>query len=323
MRKWITLLVTLAAGCGSYANAALMGEVDFDIGYRRDTIDWRYRFPSDKPFAKNNVQAKDLDIFQIQLNGRTTIGCNFYCRGNAYWGWILDGDFRSSTDAYFSAGDYFSGSSGNNDNFRVGFSEEHRSTVSDQYVFGVGAAVGYPFYFCDCTMLLAPVIGYSFDEQNVRGDDRDVEFGGDYSYFEGVSGQCCDKTFISRWYGPFVGLDFEWRPWNTCFTVWAELEYHWGSFRGKRSNPDDYGVLDHGNRHSNDASAWVFAFGADYDLNNCWTLGVSLKFQDWAADRHAHVCTDALYYVSHCDDRARQNNKWRSYAVNLTLGREF
>lgn len=326
MRKWITLLMTLLVGCGSYANANT-GQVSFEAGYRRDTIDWRTRFPSDDPFLSSSRRFKDLDIFQIGVHGRSTLTSNFYVRGNAYWGWILDGDFKRSSEVDFDVSEF--------SDFRLGISDQSRSTVDDQYVFGVGAAIGYPFYFCDCTMIAAPVIGYAFDEQNVRVDDSGFDFANvaDSSYTSSSSGNeggCCRRTFISRWYGPFVGVDFDWRPWNSCFNLWAELEYHWGSFRGKTSHQvDDIGLLafDDRNRHSNEARAWVFAGGIDYDLCNCWTVGLSVKFQDWSANRHHKFC-DEKANISYdigalCDNRFRDNNKWRSYAINLTFGRDF
>jgi len=262
--------MTLLVGCGSYANAN-MGQVSFEAGYRRDTIDWKTRFPSDDPFLRSNTRFKDLDIFQIGVHGRSTLGRNFYVRGSAYWGWILDGDFRRSTELDFSTSGLFSDVG----DVEFGLSDRFRSTIDDQYVFGLGAAVGYPFYFCDCTLILAPVIGYSFDEQNVRVDDRIFDFGDFDSYGSGEH-ECCRHTFISRWYGPFVGVDFDWHPYNSCFNVWAELEYHWGSFRGKTNNLGDdesgfYGI-DRRNRHSNDAQAWVFSAGLDYDLCNSGQL---------------------------------------------------
>jgi opacity protein-like surface antigen len=328
MRKWITLLMTLLVGCGSYANAN-MGQVTLEAGYRRDTIDWKHRFPSNDPFVSSTQRFKDLDIFQIGVHGRSTLGCNFYVRGCAYWGWILDGDFERSFNTYFSPYDsyYF------DENFKFGFSDERYSTIDDQYVFGIGAAIGYPFYFCDCTMVLAPVIGYAFDEQNVRVDDPGFNFGNeDSSDFLFACGgrrhHCCRQTFISRWYGPFVGVDFDWRPWNSCFNVWSELEYHWGDFRGKRSEFDDYFFDDH-NRTSHEATAWVFAAGFDYDLCNNWTIGLSVKYQDWSASRHHRYRGSFGYdsygedFIKSNDDRIRDNHKWRSYAINLTFGRDF
>ena len=78
MRKWITFLMTLLVGSGvSYANAG-MGQVEFEAGYRHDNISWRHRVPSCDPFIKESTRFHDLDIFQIGLSGRTTLGCNLY-----------------------------------------------------------------------------------------------------------------------------------------------------------------------------------------------------------------------------------------------------
>jgi len=324
MRKWITLLMTLLVGCVSYANANT-GQVCFEAGYRRDTIDWRTRFPSDDPFLKSSRRFKDLDIFQIGVHGRSTLSNNFYVRGCAYWGWILDGDFKRSSEVDFDVSDF------SDDNLRFGVTDHNRSTIDDQYVFGINGAIGYPFYFCDCTMILAPVIGYGFDEQNVRVDDSGFNFDFADSYNDDFNGEgCCRRTFISRWYGPFVGVDFDWRPWNSCFNLWAEVEFHWGNFRGKTShhfNDDGFFGFDNRNRHSNEAKAWVFAGGIDYDLCNCWTVGLSFKVQDWSANRHHRFCDrelDLSYdFGQMCDHRFRDNNKWRSYAINLTFGRDF
>ena len=330
MRKWITLLMTLLVGCGSYANAN-MGQVSFEAGYRRDTIDWRTRFPSDDPVFQSTTKFKDLDIFQIGVQGRATLGCNFYARASAYWGWIVDGDFRHSGKVNLQP---CSGASGFDDNnLKFGFSDSFQSTIDEQYVFGVNGAIGYPFFFCDCTLVLAPVIGYSIDEQNVQINNRDLNlgegFGSSYGSGEINADGCCNDSFISRWYGPFVGVDFDWRPYNSCFNLWAQLEYHWGSFRGKTSHlSSNYSILDldNHNRHSNEAAAWVFAAGFEYDLCNNWTMGLSVKFQDWSADRHHKTCLDSELeydFGSLCDHRYRQNNSWRSYAVNLTFGRDF
>lgn len=325
MRKWIPLLMTLLVGCGSYANAN-MGQVSFEAGYRRDTIDWRTRFPSDDPILSTSTRFKDLDIFQIGVHGRSTLGYNLYVRGCAYWGWILDGDFKRSAKLSLSPDSYLLSDVGS---FDLGFTDHFRSTIDDQYVFGINAAIGYPFYFCDCTLVLAPVIGYGFDEQNVRVDNKDFDFGLDSYAVSGGGQGCCRQTFISRWYGPFVGIDFDWRPYNSCFSVWAELEFHWGNFRGKRSHlADDSGLfgVDRRNRHSNEATAWVFSAGFDYDLCNNWTMGLSVNFQDWSATRHHKFCPgdDFDYdFGALCDHRYRENNKLRSYAINLTFGRDF
>lgn len=328
MRKWITLLMTcLVAGSVSYANANV-GQVDFEAGYRRDNISWKLRAPSDDPVVSTSHRFKDLDIFQIGLNGRTTIGCNFYLRANAYWGWILDGEFERHVETSFS--DYGCGC----DDFEFGFNSHAKTTIDDQYVYGVGAAIGYPFYFCDCSAIIAPVIGYAFDQQNIKVEN--VQFNGDFrnescysDYYSSCSEEsCCDQSFHNKWYGPFVGVDFNYQPCNACWNVYADIEYHWGNFTGHRSGLDGFNSFDRHDRKSNEATAWVFALGGDYALCDCWTIGFSLKFQDWAANRH-HRQNDSAdddffgYGERCCNDRVKTNHKWHSYAINLTVGHDF
>jgi len=323
MQKWITLLMTLWVGCGSYAHANT-GQITLEAGYRHDTINWKHEFPSNDPVVSSNLRFKDLDIFQIAVHGRSTLGCNLYVRGSAYWGWILDGDYEGSANAYLDQGPYVY-----EDNFRFGFSDHRYSIVDDKYVFGLGAAVGYPFYFCEGTLFAAPVIGYAFDKQNIRVDDKGFDLCGISNplFPQNYGSGCCRQTFISRWYGPFVGADFDYRPWNSCFNLWAEIEYHWGFFRGKRSNfeADGFDSFDDRNRSSRNAKAWVFGAGVDYDLSNAWTVGLSLKFQDWTANRHHRYRRGLDEYVdaSFGDDRIKTNHKWHSYAINLTFGRDF
>lgn len=320
MRKWMTLLMTcLVAGSASYANANL-GTVDIEAGYRRDNITWKMDFPSKDPLVSSHHRFKDLDIFQLGVSGRTTLGCNLYVRGNAYWGWILDGDYKRKI-ATFQSDDYNSG-------VHFGFSDHKRTVIDDKYVYGISGAIGYPFYFCDCTAIVAPVIGYAFDEQSVQFDHTGFDFGDCY---ESGEDHCCRHTFNNRWYGGFVGVDFNYRPYGDCYNFFADLEYHWGNFTGRRSGGDGFDFFDRGRRSSRRATGWVFEAGAEYDMCNCWTIGASVKFQDWEAVRHHRICGDESDNgvfgnyggEGYCSDRQRTTEKWHSWAVNLTLGRDF
>lgn len=323
MRKWITLLMTLLVGsCVSYADAST-GQLNFEAGYRRDNISWKHQFPSSDPVFSSSIRLRDLDIFQIGLKGRTTLGCNLYVRANAYWGWILNGDIKQSFTAYNNQ----SAGYGYDDSFRFGctFEDETCNPIDDKYVYGVGAAIGYPFFFCDCSLIIAPVIGYADDEQDVCVEQEGLDFYNNYGYFFPTEGSCCcEHKFHHRWYGPFVGLDFSYRPCNECWSLYAELEYHWGNFIGRRHG-NGFDFFDNCRHSSRDAHAWVFSAGADYDLCDCWTVGISVKFQDWRASRHHRECFSdySCYFGSFCDNRSRDNQRWHSYAINVTIGREF
>ncbi|WP_068467303.1 hypothetical protein [Candidatus Protochlamydia phocaeensis] len=321
MRKWITFLMTFLVGAtASYANAN-MGQVNFEAGYRHDNISWRQHHGG---AFHTNTRFKDLDIFQIGVKARSMVGCNFYVRAAAHWGWILDGDFEQSVSTFASTGigSAFYGSFSDD----IEFTARSRDVIDDRYVYDLSAAIGYPFYFCDCTLALAPVVGYSFDEQNLRVQNDSVDFtsgGFDTSVFFPVVGSgCCWHKFTNKWYGPFVGVDFVYRPCNECWNLYAEVEYHWAQFKGKssRSFNDEF------NHRARDAHGWVFALGADYDFSNCWTLGLSLKFQDYRANRHhrhhhsSYGSDDSSFFGS---GRESNKHKWDSYAINVTVGRDF
>jgi hypothetical protein len=332
MRKWITLLMTLLVGA-SVSSANATGQVSFEAGYRHDNIRWKQEIPSDHPVIKEETKFKDRDIFQFGLHGRSTVGCNFYVRGSAYWGWILDGDFDRSFETAFNHNYFFDFAP---ERFGHGALDNRRDNViDDKYVYGLNAAIGYPFYFCDCTFILAPVVGYAFDEQNINLDDRNVEVDLYRDVLFGVDGNnCCERKWINKWWGPFVGIDFNYRPYNECWNLYAEFEYHWAHFNGKRnvdSPRGDYffetsNLNTKSKFHSHDATGLVVSVGADYDLCNCWTLGLSFKWQDWTARRHKKEDCNRFvdyFFSEHCNHRLKQTFKWQSYAVNLTIGREF
>lgn len=319
MRKWITFLMTVLVGTSASYASANFGQLDFEVGYRNDNITF------DQDFRDSNVGLKskfqDLDIFQLGVEGRTTLGCNFYLRGSAYFGWVLDGDFKEQarTNNFYGNSNFGGG---------CGFTSHNRNTVDDRYVYGIAAAIGYPFYFCDCTMALAPVIGYSYDQQNLRVDGSVTSL---YRSYEGIAACrddcCCTHKFSNRWYGPFVGVDFLYRPYGACWDLYADLEYHWGNHSLNRGLQNDYGndYDDHFNLTSHNARAWVFAAGADYAFDDCWTAGVSVKFQDWRAhkNRHHHFNDYASASSESSSARVKHSSKWRSYAVNFTVGRDF
>lgn len=324
MRKWITtFLMTLLIGSSSYATATVTGtEVDFLAGYRRDSLGWSFDIPACDPLFRTSTKFKDIDIFQLGVHARTNLGCNFYLRGAFSGGWILDGDFSENSDVFLSLDD-FGRCFDEVDAFGFGFSSEN--VVDGKFVIDFNAAIGYPFYFCDCSMYLAPVLGWSFDEQNICIEDRErfvlEEF---EDFFVPKDGEnCCNDKFISRWYGPFIGLDFVYRPCNECWGLYAELEYHWARNKTKRHDFVGFSGWDHFNSTSDNAHGWVFNAGVDYAFCYCWTFGVNVKVQDWSSTRRHRECGSEFSDFFCSDNRIKTHASWHSFAVNLTLGRAF
>ncbi len=320
MRKLITFLMTLLVGSSvSYVNADT-GSLSFEAGYRRDNIDWRVRIPNRDPFFETSSRFRDLDIFQIGVNGSVNLGCNFYGRACFNWGWILDGDFDRSASVLFS----FPGFSDLED---IEFKDRHENVIDDKFVVDFDVALGYPFYFCDCAAYIAPVVGYGFNEQNIRIEGQE---GNTFDEVGGIlvpvsNSECCWDKFISRWYGPFVGGDFKYQA-GECLSVFAQFEYHWVHFKGKRHTHDGFSMIDEFNRTSRDGEGWVFRAGIDYDLCDGWIVGLNGCWRDFRATRRHRFDPEDLDSIFACgseDDRFRTRNKWRSYSVNVAVGHRF
>ena len=311
--------MTFLVGSASYMNAnATVGDVNVFAGYRHDQIEFTSHVPSSNPIFKESVKFKDINIFQLGANFKTTIGCNFYARAEASFGWILDGEVEKKA----SLRQQIEGCS--SDRFDRILTAEHKNVVDDRYVYDINVAIGYPFYFCDCTTVLAPVIGYAFDSQHVSSHDN-FSFGGDDCYSEA---SCCKHSFLQRWYGPFVGVDFNYRPFNDCWNLFAAFEYHWGTCQLKRSVASSF---DSNERFSTsaDMDGYVVNLGADYEMCDKWTVGLYLKFTSFEASKHHHWCHNSSssdYYSSSSDNsdvRGKRKTHWDSYAVNIELGRQF
>ncbi|MBA2368208.1 MAG: hypothetical protein H0V82_04185 [Candidatus Protochlamydia sp.] len=323
MRNWITFLMTLLVGSSvSYINAD-SGQISFEAGYRRDNISWSHQIPACDPLFKTKTKFEDVDIFQIGLKARTMMGCNFYGRASAHWGWILDGDFKQSISAFahptFGLTDFSQ---------EVEFKAENRDVIDDKYVYDLSIAIGYPFFFCDCTMAIAPVVGYAVNEQSFRLDQAGFEFEtvADCSnLFFPTSGEgCCTRKYNNRWFGPFIGFDFTYRPCGECWSLFAEVEYHWAHFKAKFNN--DFGAsggfFDAHSHRSNHAHGWVINLGADYDLSCDWSVGFAVKITDFSAHRHRRNSCDDSFFGS-VSGREKTSHKWNSNSFLLAFGKVF
>jgi hypothetical protein len=323
MRKWMTFLMALMVGASSYTYAN--GSIGFEIGYRQDNVNTKTKFGGDLEVRQN---FSDLDIFQVGVKGKGNLGCNFYGRAEGTWGWVLDGKYSEKVSTFGSTsfedyyGSSFSGEFANTTKFK--------DVVDDRYVFDANVAIGYPFYFCDCTMSIAPVLGYSFDEQNLRLNRGDTEFfADDYYYGEFFPFQgsgCCDQKFINRWYGPFLGFDFEYRPCNECWNIFAEIEFHWAHYKGR--SHEGFGGRDVRTHRAHHGHGVVANIGVEYDFCNCWTAALAVKFSDFRAHRNHHGSSDFFDSYSYSSSSGSNNGgdahfKWRSFAVNLLVGRGF
>lgn len=320
MRKWMNFLMTFLVASYGYVNAE-SSLVEFEAGYRHDSINWR---ANSDDVVSTKTHFKNIDIFQIGVNGRTSIPYNFYARASAHWGWIIDGDLEESTRVGFSAFPV----SGLSANFEVG--ERIENVLDGKFVYDLDIAVGYPFYFCDYAMSVSPVVGYSVDEQNLRVEgNQGLVFEADSitgALVPVLENSCCHSRFISQFWGPFVGADFEYVPCDAQWSLYAAFEYHFARHKIKRHGAS-IGIdgFDNFHRHSRRAYGWVFDIGGEYEMENMWTVGLDFQWKDFRTTRRHHYFGDSSY-GSTADlsiDGFRDHTTWHSYAISVTAGHRF
>lgn len=273
MRKlFVTLMASLLSYSAAFAFWPEAAESSFSIGvgYRQDKLEWETK--ADTPLNDHTAKLsselswKDLNIWQIQAKGRYVNCDNIYFRGYANYGWIVDGKV---TDKDFIAFD----DEGSCEEFEVARS---KADSDHGHVYDVSLGLGYQFRMCDDTVALTPVVGYSWHGQHLRLEHGKQCIPTEESISDLHSG------YKTRWYGPWLGLDFDYR---FCYdwTFFASYEYHWASYRGRGDwnlREDILGDFHHRSRRAYGNTVTV---GINWELCDCWTVGVTGQWQCWRA----------------------------------------
>lgn len=351
MRKFILTLMASLLTC-SAASAfwpeATCSSLEVGVGYRNDSIKWKREFSpfssyygcsdgssSDGFHETSHLKWNNLNIWLIEARGSyVTCDC-IYLRGSADYGWITSGKFKHKNDFSFGSG-YFYGD---------GFcSDEHDKSHIKGNVYDAKLAVGYQFKWCDEALSIAPLVGYSWHGHELRNGHKNHSYDScDYSsssYYYSSSGHNRHKL-NDRWNGFFIGFDLDYRfccDWN----FFIDYEYHWADFHAKERGNDSElfnrhfddsfcGCVDHRKTHihSNRAYGNVLDFGVEWDLCECWVVGLRAEFQWWTA-KHAHERT-RIYEESFGDSeeieavfkRRIKDVTWNSGSIILDFGMVF
>lgn len=369
MRKFIlTVMASLLSCSATYAfwPEAADSSLEIGVGYRQDRLEWKTRnrcdysdycgcgdytgtyfsdgydngnFGEGFPFGRSHVKWKNLNIWEIEARGKYVTCDNIYLRANADYGWITSGKNRDSDHRFFDGDDYY----GYGYESEFEFARSHSKTRG--HVYDARIAIGYEFKLCDCSLGIAPLVGYSWHGQHLRDrhlrqhfcfdDYTDYDFTyGDYSFsdyesFYGSYGSYGrnNSRYHTRWNGPFIGFDFDYRFWCD-WTLFGTYEFHWAEYhaRGHWFLRND---LCDGFRHrAKNAYGNIFDIGVKMDFCDCWTLSVKGEFQWWYANhgrdrarflegKFCDVKTDCFVSVP------LRHIKWDSAAVIVDVGTVF
>lgn len=350
MRKFAVTLMTSLLSCSAafaFWPEATDSSLEIGVGYRQDRLEWKlldrcggdYSDYSGYSYSDNNSGGREqrfkwhnLSIWQIEARGKYVTCDNVYLRANGDYGWITSGKHKIDfgNESLYGAG------------YDYGFGR-HRSAKG--HVYDARIAVGYQFKLCDDSFAIAPLVGYSWHGQHVQ-DKRKHDYSSDseyyssysydsYSYSYDYSGSSYGRdhhSFHTRWNGPFVGFDFDYRFGCGCEANWelfGTYEFHWATYNAKFKR-EGFGFYDcdgfKGHQHAKNAWGSIFDIGVRWDFCECWTVALKGEFQWFWADK-GHIRSRIDYANNNCIEchskRPTRHIKWDSAAVMVDLGMVF
>jgi hypothetical protein len=307
----------------------------------------------------SELKWRNLNIWQIEAKGKYVTCDNIYLRANGDYGWITSG---KNHDSDFISFDGYSDNCSSRYGSGSEFEFAHSSSKVKGHVYDAKIAVGYLFNWCDNSFGIAPLVGYSWHGQHLQDshlnqsfyfDDTTIVDGNlsgtrsyysDYSYFNTYgSSYSCDSSSYSyggrhssyhtRWNGPFIGFDFDYRFGFGCccesdWELFGTYEFHWATYHAK-ANWNLRSDLCNGFHHrAKNAYGHVFDIGIKWDFCECWTLAVKGEFQWWWANHgrdrariseceFGNVKTDCFLSIPLHDI------KWQSAGISVDIGMVF
>lgn len=380
MRKFIVTLMASLLSCSAafaFWPEATDSSLEVGVGYRQDRLEWKTSSQLDSSYSgydsnaldsglvgvplglRSELKWRDLKIWQIEAVGKYVTCDNIYVRANGDYGWITNGKNRDKDFITFG-NDYSSGYDYGYDGYGNEFEFAHSKSKAKGHVYDAEIAVGYQFKWCDDSLAVTPLVGYSWHGQHIddshlrqnfylAGDEFTVgenvsaarSYYYDYSsdsYFDSYGSYDSSysyggrhSSYHTRWNGPFLGFDFDYRFGCGCewdWQIFGKYEFHWARYHAKAKWDLRTDLFDGFQQRAKNAYGNIFDIGVKWDFCECWTLAVKGEFQWWWADRGhdrariaegriGNIKTDCFLTIP------LRDIKWQSAAVSIDLGMVF
>jgi len=295
------------------ADSWFQTEFLLSTGYRVDDLDWNIAgdINGNNPNILSELEWEGLESFQLKIANKTVFNQLFLLSGSLAYGWIFDGENQDS--------DYLG------DNRTFEFSRSNNNS-DDGNMLDASFGLGWQLTFGRSDFIMAPVIGYSYHEQNLTMTDgyqtlSTPPITPDLGPFSGL-----DSTYETEWKGPFIGLDFTFRTDEKSkitpeIETFISIEYHWADYyaeadwnlRTSFAHPKSF-------EHEADGHGIVFSAVIKFLLDYHWALNINLDYQNWSADPGA----DRTFFTNGTIAETQLNEvNWTSYAIMAGIEYHF
>ncbi len=295
------IFMLLARGANDAYAEDRTGEVALEVGHRVDNLRWDIAGIS--PVSKTSVNVlselkwQDLQIIQARLKGKGYIAKPVYLKGSFGYGWIYSG---SNQDSDF-----------NGDNRALEFSRSNNNADSGT-VWDLSAGIGYrsDYLVTSNGSGIMPVIGYSYQRQNLRLTDgfQTIPLTGP---FPGLN-----SSYEAAWHGPWVGADLALK--RDSISLLGSLEYHFVTSYNAYANWNLRTDLAHPRsfQHEANGSGVVASAGVNYSMNDRLSVRGTFDIQRWKTNPG----TDTTFFSDGTSSATRLNEVvWNSYDLMLGI----
>ncbi len=299
----LLLMSAVASAQDDQSDSAIKGKFDVLTGYRRDNLQFSIAGTSEgtDPNILSELTWSDLQSIQIKGKGEVVLENQFVFEGSAAYARIFSGDNQDSDYNLDNRMDEFSRSNNGAD----------KGNMKD-FSGGVGYRVNFDQIF-DSLLIeklnFTPLIGYSFNAQNLRMQDGFQTIPADGS-FRGLN-----STYETQWKGLWVGAELATKI--EKLTGSLRFEYHWMDYyaeadwnlRSDFKHPKSY-------EHEADADGYVITAGLGYELSENWQAKFSVDYYKYQTDHGI----DRTFFRTGTIGETRLNVvDWDSFSLNAGL----
>ena len=285
-------------------------EVSLSAGYRVDDLDWNIAAdPSGgSPNILSELTWRDLEIFQLGLELRLVVHQLFIIKFMGKRGFINNGNNQDS--------DY------HGDNRTLEFRRSNNS-ADDGYTWDSSIGIGPRFTFGLDYLELAPLVGYSYHEQNLtmtEGRQTIPPAGA----FPGLL-----SSYDTQWYGPWLGLDLRISAGQHLEIIknvvfFASFEYHWANYEAEADwNLRENFAHPKSFEHEADGHGYSVTAGAKFYFDRRWDLSLAYSVTRWNTD----AGTDRVFEIIDGEVVAAETRlnevNWKSNTLTLSWDYHF
>lgn len=275
-------------------------QIAFSVGYRTDDLDWN--IAGDKNGGNPNILSElvwsNIDIEYLQVKGSHSLrkkDTGLFLKGQAGYGRIVDGRNRDSD---------YGGDNRTKERYRS-LSDADNGSVVD-----LSVALGPLWSTHDRVWSFAPLIGYSYHEQNLTLTDGYISIPAEMA-IDGLN-----SSYDTNWVGPWFGAQIFYNP-SSKWSFSSSIEYHRTDYSAKADwNLRDDFMHPVSFEHTADGTGWTLSGTLNYALSETIHLGINGNYTDW----HTDSGLDRLYLANGSMINTALNRvNWISKSLDVML----